>query len=126
MSGPFEAIVIFPEALPAPAMLRVPTSRPALFDGRAVPCSPALLSSYLADPGQPLTQAEHDLVAGAHWALRLVSRSTDRSAQLAHIVELATALLHRSACAMALPAAMRLFGAAHLEQALTESTDAAR
>jgi hypothetical protein len=126
MSVTFEAIVIFPDALPAPAMLRVSTSRPAQFDGIAVACSPDLLSSYLADPGQPLTAAEYERVAGARCALRLVSRSVDRPSQLAHLVELATALLHRGACAVALPAAMRLFGAAQLEQALAEATDAER
>jgi len=126
MSVTFEAIVVFPDALPAPAMLRVPTSRPAQFDGVAVACSPDLLSSYLADPGQPVTEAEYERVAGARWGLRLVSRSVDRPSQLAHLVELAKTLLHRGACAVAVPAAMRLFGAAHLEQALAEATDAER
>jgi len=126
MSGAFEAIVIFPDTLPDPDMLRVATSRPALFDGIAVACSPDLLSNYLVDPGQPLTEAEHERVAGARWGLRLVSRSAGRSSQLAHLVELAAALLDRGVCAVALPAAMRLFGAAHLEQALAEVTHAER
>jgi hypothetical protein len=126
VSVTFEAVVVFPDELPAPAMLRVQTSRPALFDGIAVACSSDLLSIYLADPGQPLTQAEHDLVAGARWGVRLVSRSADRSSQLAHMVELAATLFQRGACAVALPAATRLFGAAHLEQALAEPTDAER
>jgi hypothetical protein len=107
-------------------MLRVQTSRPALFDGIAVACSSDLLSIYLADPGQPLTQAEHDLVAGARHGVRLLSRSGDRSSQLAHMVELAATLFQRGACAVALPAAIRLFGAAYLEQALAEPTGAER
>lgn len=125
MTTPFEVLFLF-GAAPDAEVLRLSTKCPALFDGFAAECSQALLSSYLEDPGQPLTESERDLVARARWGLRLVSQAADRSSQLAHMLELATVLVQRGAYGLALPAAMRLVGAAHLETVLAEPTDAER
>lgn len=118
-----EAIVIFREDLPPPTTIGAASDRSAMFDATAVICSPEMFAIYLDDPSQPLDEAERHELAGVHPGLRLLGHADDPWRQLPHLVAQTSGLIDHGACAVVLPAALRVFGAAQFERALLEPTD---
>lgn len=121
-----EAIVIFRGDLPPSATIGATSDRPAMFDATAVSCSPEMFASYLDDPSQPLDEAERHELADEHVGIRLLGHTDDPWRQLPRLVEQTSALIEHGACAVVLPAALRVFGAAQLGRALLEPTDVER
>jgi hypothetical protein len=118
-----EAIIVFEGSLPPVEALRVPNGRPGLFDARAVHLPPEMLASYIDDPGQPLVETERNQLARAHVGLKLVSRTAETRTQVARLIELTSTMFAHGACAVVLPAALRIFGETQLARAFIEPTE---
>jgi hypothetical protein len=126
MTNMFEAIVIFPGAIPPATTLTEAASRPAMFDATAVRCAPEMIERYLDDPSQPLGEDERSDLAGVHVGLRLIGHATDPHQQLQHFMKLVAALFETGARGVVLPAALRIVGASQHARSLLEPTEVER